>query len=71
MPASAQTTGPSEGGTQNSDQAEQAVPAPPAAGRIQSPRDSREEPPARADDGFELPPPTGCRFQENKLDLIV
>jgi hypothetical protein len=71
LPALAQTTGPGDSGTQNSDQVERAEPANPSPGRIHPPRDSRGEPPARADDGFELPPPTGCRFRENKLDLIV
>jgi hypothetical protein len=29
------------------------------------------EPPARAEDDFAQPPPAGCRYRDNKLDLLV
>jgi hypothetical protein len=39
-------------------------------GEPQRLREPGAEPPARADDSFD-PPPAGCRYRDNKLDLIV
>ena len=70
-PAAGQSTGPADSGAQRSDQPTRAEPAPPpAAAETSRPPEPRREPPAHADDGFELPP-AGCRYRENKLDLLV
>lgn len=70
VPAAAQSTGPADSGVQRNDQSVRGEPPPPAPAGSQRPREPRAEPPARADDGFELPP-AGCRYRDNKLDLIV
>jgi hypothetical protein len=72
LPTTAQTTGPADSGVQRNDQAARTEQVPPATRESQPSRVPQVEPPARADDdGFELPPPAGCRYRENKLDLIV
>jgi len=70
LPGAAQTTGPAEGGAQRNDQSVRTEPAPPVSRKSQPQRERKAEPPARTDDEFDLPP-TGCRYRENKLDLIV
>ena len=70
LPAAAQSTGPGDGGVQRNDQSLRTEPAPPAATEARPSREPKAEPPARADDSFD-PPPAGCRYRENKLDLIV
>ena len=70
LPAAAQSTGPADGGGQRNDQSLRTEPAPPAAPEARPSREPKAEPPARADDSFD-PPPAGCRYRENKLDLIV
>ncbi len=69
LPVTAQTTGPADGIERN-DQSVRTVPVPPAHRNTQPSPEPRTAPPARADDGFE-PPPAGCQYRENKLDLIV
>ena len=69
-PAAAQSTGPADSGVQRNDQSVRGEPPVPAPVEPQRLREPRVEPPARADDGFELPP-AGCRYRDNKLDLIV
>lgn len=69
LPAVAQSIGPAEGGVQR-DQSARSEPAAPAAEEAQPSRDPQARPPARADDEFD-PPPVGCRYRENKLDLLV
>ncbi len=69
LPGAAQTTGPADGGVQRNDQSVRTDPPP--VGREAAPgRERKREPPARADDEFDLPP-AGCRDRGNKLDLIV
>jgi hypothetical protein len=70
-PAAAQTTGPADGGVHRNDPSARSAPLPPVAKETQPSREPRAEPPANADDGFELPPPAGCQYRDNKLDLIV
>lgn len=70
LPGAAQTTGPADGGVQRNDQSVRAKPAPPAVRKAPAERGRKTEPPARTDDDFDLPP-AGCRYRENKLDLIV
>ena len=69
-PAAAQTVGPADGGVQRNDQVTRTDPVSPHATETQPLGEPQAEPPARADDGFELPP-SGCHYRENKLDLIV
>ncbi|MFN3745194.1 MAG: hypothetical protein ACK4TL_10855 [Hyphomicrobiaceae bacterium] len=72
LPATAQTTGPADGGVQRNDQATRTERAPPVDREPQPSRAPKPQPPAHADDdGFEPPPPAGCRYRENRLDLIV
>lgn len=70
LPGAAQTTGPADGGVQRNDQSVRTEPAPSGPREFQPERERKAEPPARTDDEFELPP-AGCRYRENKLDLIV
>lgn len=70
VPAAAQSTGPADSGVQRNDQSVRTEPPPSAPIETQGLRQPRAEPPARADDDFE-PPPAGCRYRDNKLDLIV
>jgi hypothetical protein len=69
-PAGAQSTGPADSGVQRNDQSVRPETPPPAVGEPQRLREPGAEPPARADDSFD-PPPAGCRYRDNKLDLIV
>jgi hypothetical protein len=70
VPATSQTTGPADSGIERNDQSVRTAPVPPAHRNTQPSPEPKTAPPARADDGFE-PPPTGCQYRENKLDLIV
>lgn len=70
MPAAAQTVGPADGGVQRNDQVTRTEPVSPHATEAPPLQEHKAEPPARAEDDFELPP-SGCRYRENKLDLIV
>lgn len=71
LPGAAQTTGPADGGAQRNDQFLRGPePAPPVTRATPPAGELKADPPARADDEFALPP-AGCRFRENKLDLIV
>ena len=70
LPVGAQTTGPADGGVQRNDQSVRTEPPPPASREVPPPVERKAVPPARADDEFELPP-AGCRYRDNKLDLIV
>lgn len=70
LPAAAQTTGPADSGVQRNDQSVRTERAPPVARDAPPAPERKVEPPARSDDDFELPP-AGCRYRENKLDLIV
>jgi hypothetical protein len=69
LPALGQSTGPADGGVQRNDQSVRSEPAPPAARDAQPSREPQAKPPARADE-FD-PPPSGCQFRGNKLDLLV
>ena len=71
LPATAQTTGPADSGIERNDQPERTVPMPPARGNAQPFPEPKTAPPARADDEIDAAPPAGCRYRENKLDLIV
>ncbi len=44
--------------------------APPARAEQNRPRQPSTPPPARRDDEFD-PPPAGCQYRGNKLDLLV
>jgi hypothetical protein len=71
LPGAAQTTGPADGGVQRNDQSGRTDPAPSAPREVLPERERKAAPPARTtDDEFDLPP-AGCRYRENKLDLIV
>jgi hypothetical protein len=70
LPGAAQTTGPADGGVQRNDQSARTEPAPPVSREAPPAPERKAEPPARVEDEFELPP-AGCRYRENKLDLIV
>jgi hypothetical protein len=76
LPAAAQgiptqSTGPADSGVQRDGQSLRNEPPPPMAKEMQPRELPQGEPPARADEGFELPPPAGCRYRDNKLDLVV
>ncbi len=43
---------------------------PPAAEQSRTPRQPAAEPPSRRNDEFD-PPPAGCQYRGNKLDLLV
>jgi hypothetical protein len=70
VPATAQTTGPAESGIERNDQSARTAPASPAQRNTQPLPEPKTAPPARADDDLDAPP-AGCRYRENKLDLIV
>jgi len=76
LPAAAQgiptqNTGPADSGVQRDDPSLRAEPVPPMAKEMRPRGKPEVEPPAHAEDGFELPPPDGCRYRDNKLDLLV
>jgi hypothetical protein len=70
LPGAAQTTGPADDGVQRNDQSVRTESASPPVREAPAERGRKAEPPARTDDDFDLPP-AGCRYRENKLDLIV
>ena len=77
LPAAAQSTltqstGPVDSGVQRDGPSRRTEPPPPPIAKEMRPRRQPQvEPPARAEDDFELPPPAGCRYRDNKLDLLV
>lgn len=70
LPGAAQTTGPADGGAQRNDQSVRTEPKPPVVRKSPVESERKADPPARMDDDFDLPP-AGCRYRENKLDLLV
>jgi hypothetical protein len=74
-----QSAGPADSGAQRDRPALRTEPAPPMAKemrprgqpQVEPPARVEVEPPARAEDDFAQPPPAGCRYRDNKLDLLV
>lgn len=76
LPAAAQSipaqgTGPADSGVQREGISPRTEPPPPMAKEIRPRGQPKVEPPAHADDEFAVPPPAGCRYRDNKLDLLV
>jgi hypothetical protein len=76
LPAAAQgiptqSTGPADSGVQRDGPLLRAEPVPPMAKEMRPRGKPEVEPPARAEDDFAQPPPAGCRYRDNKLDLLV
>lgn len=68
--AGAQTRAPADSEAWANEQAKPTEQVPPAA-RQPAPAQPRIMPPARAEDEFAPPPPPGCQYRGNKLDLLV
>jgi len=68
-PAAAQVPAPADREAWGNEQAKPSERAPPTARPMPRPQ-PRAAPPARTDEEFD-PPPPGCQFRENKLDLLV
>lgn len=54
----------------SNESAKPAIPVPPATAEQIRPGQPATAPPARRDDEFD-PPPAGCQYRGNKLDLLV
>ena len=70
MVAPAMAQAPSDRNDWSNESVKPAEPAPPVSADQNRPRQPATAPPARHDEGSEAPP-AGCRYRENKLDLLV
>ncbi len=69
-PAFAQTRAPAERESWSNESQKPASPPSGATEQSRTPRQRAAEPPVRRNDEFD-PPPAGCQYRGNKLDLLV
>ena len=69
-PAVAQAPAPGDTGSSLGDQVTRSQPSPTLPAEANRPQERQTEPPKRSDEEFDAPP-AGCRYRENKLDLLV
>lgn len=69
-PVGAQTRAPAERETWSNESQKPLSPPPAAAEQSRTPRQPAAEPPLRRNEDFD-PPPAGCQYRGNKLDLLV
>ena len=70
VPAAAQSRSPAESEAWSTDSQKPSSAPPATTEQSRTPRQPAAEPPTRRNDDFD-PPPAGCQYRGNKLDLIV